>query len=183
MTQAPPARPAPPPWRAAGNAGRAALALFTIIPVRAGPAISRDDAARAIRWLPAAGALIAAPAAGVLVAAEAGGGHAPLRRLLAAVLAIAVLALLTGGLHLDGLADAADGLGSRRGPAESLAIMRRPDTGPFGVAALVFVLLLQVTALAAVPAGAVAGWALGLAVLTGRVAVLLIAGPGAAAAR
>ncbi|HZC40033.1 MAG TPA: hypothetical protein VE343_05115, partial [Streptosporangiaceae bacterium] len=63
MTQAPPARPAPPPWRAVGSAGRAALALFTIIPVRAAPAISRDDAARAIRWLPAAGVLIAAPAA------------------------------------------------------------------------------------------------------------------------
>ena len=87
---------------------------------------------------------------------------APRRRLLGAVLAVAVLGLLTGGLHLDGLADTADGLASRRPREEALTIMRQGDTGPLGVAALVLAVLLQVTALAALPGPlALAGLALG----------------------
>ena len=98
------------------------------------------------------------------------------RRLLGGVLAVAVLALLTGGLHLDGLADTADGLGSRRPAAEALAIMRRSDTGPLGVATLLLVVLIQVSALATVPRGLDGAGALVLAVVTGRVAVLLATG-------
>jgi len=106
-------------------AWRAALSLFTVVPV-AGPAeIRKDTAARAILWLPALGCLLAAVAAAVLFAVEVGGHSAP-RRLLAATLAVAVLALLTGGLHLDGLADTVDGLGSRRPRQEALDIMRAP---------------------------------------------------------
>lgn len=68
--------------------------------------------------------------------------------LLTSALALGVLALLTRGMHLDGLADVADGLGSgRRGP-EAVAIMRKSDIGPFGVVTLLVTLLLQVTALA-----------------------------------
>ena len=142
MTQAPPSRPERPEqparpgrsWRAGLVPLRTALGLFTILPVRAAPEIGRDDAARAVLWLPVVGLLLCVPAAAVLLAVEAGGHSGP-RRLLAAALAIGVLALLTGGLHLDGLADTADGLGSRRPRDEALAIMRRSDVGPFGVAA------------------------------------------------
>ena len=81
--------------------------------------------------------------------------------------------MLTGGLHLDGLADTADGLGSRRPAAAALDIMRRSDIGPMGVAALVLVLLIQVAALAAVPRLPLAAAALVLAEVTGRVAVVL----------
>jgi adenosylcobinamide-GDP ribazoletransferase len=64
-------------------------------------------------------------------------------------LTVATGALLTRGLHLDGLADTVDALGSyRRGPA-ALDIMKKPDVGPFGVAALVLVLLVQAAVLAA----------------------------------
>ena len=181
MTQAPPARQ-DRPWQAGLAALRDALGLFTILPVRAAPEISRRDAARAVLWLPAAGALLAVPAAGVLLAVEAGGHSAP-RRLLAAVLAIGVLALLTGGLHLDGLADTADGLGSRRPRDEALAIMRRSDVGPFGVAALLFTVLVQITALATVTPGWPGAGAVVLAAVTGRVAVVLATGPGSPAAR
>jgi adenosylcobinamide-GDP ribazoletransferase len=181
MTQAPPARQ-DRPWGAGLAALRDALGLFTILPVRAAPEIGRREAARAVLWLPAVGALLAAPAAGVLLAVEAGGHSAP-RRLLAAALATGVLALLTGGLHLDGLADTTDGLGSRRPRDEALAIMRRSDVGPFGVAALLFTVLVQITALATVGPGWPGAGAVVLAAVTGRVAVVLATGPGSPAAR
>ncbi len=181
MTQAPPAR-RHRPWRAGLAALRDALGLFTILPVRAAPEIGRPEAARAVLWLPAAGALLAVPAGGALLAVEAGGHSAP-RRLLAAVLAIGLLALLTGGLHLDGLADTADGLGSRRPRDEALAIMRRSDVGPFGVAAVLFTVLVQITALATVDPGWPGAGAVLLAAVTGRVAVVLATGPRSPAAR
>ena len=56
--------------------------------------------------------------------------------------------MLSRAIHLDGLADTADGLGSGRPPADALAIMRQSDVGPFGVATLVLTLLIQVSALA-----------------------------------
>src|SRR5579859_1372531 len=161
---------------------RHALGLFTIIPVRAAPRIGRDEAARAVLWLPVVGVLLAVPVAGVLLAVQASGRSTP-RLLLAATLATGVLALLTGGLHLDGLADTADGLGSRRTRDEALAIMRRSDVGPFGVAALIVVLLVQITALASIPPGWPGAAAAAAAVVTGRVAVVLATGPGSPAAR
>lgn len=184
MTQAPRAGPARS--GGSGQAGlaslRTALGLFTILPVKAAPEIGRDDVAGAVLWLPATGLLAAVPAAGVLLAVQAGGHSGP-RRLLAAALAVGVLALLTGGLHLDGLADTADGLGSRRPRDEALAIMRRSDIGPFGVAALLFTVLVQVTALATVAPGWPDAAALAVAAVTGRTAVVLATGPGSPAAR
>ena len=190
MTQAPPGPAGPPglpgppagPRRASLAPLRTSLGLFTVIPVRASPTIGAGDAARAVLWLPVVGALLAVPAAGVLLAVQAGGDSTP-RRLLAAALAIGVLALLTGGLHLDGLADTADGLGSRRPREEALAIMRRSDIGPFGVAALIFAVLIQITALATVSPGWPAAAAVMAAAVTGRVAVVLATGPGSPPAR
>jgi adenosylcobinamide-GDP ribazoletransferase len=70
--------------------------------------------------------------------------------LLQAAVLLAVWVAITGGLHLDGLADSADawlgGLGDR---ARTLAIMKDPCAGPAGVVALVLVLLLKLAALAA----------------------------------
>ena len=184
MTQAPPTEPGQQrrPRRAGLRPLRTALGLFTIIPVRAVPDIGRDEAGRAVLWLPVVGVLLAVPAAGVLLAVEAG-GHAAPRLLLAAALAVGTLAVLTGGLHLDGLADTADGLGSRRPRDQALAIMRRSDVGPFGVVALLLVVVVQITALATIAPGWPAAAALTLAVVTGRVAVVLATGPGSPAAR
>ena len=189
MTQAPPTEPGQQrrpgsrhPWRGGLRPLRTSLGLFTVIPVRAVPEIGRDEASRAVLWLPAVGVLLAVPAAGVLLAVEAG-GHATPRLLLAAALAVGALAVLTGGLHLDGLADTADGLGSRRPRDQALAIMRRSDVGPFGVVALVLVIVVQITALATIAPGWPAAAALALAVVTGRVAVVMATGPGSPAAR
>jgi adenosylcobinamide-GDP ribazoletransferase len=158
---------------------RAALSLFTVIPVRAPAELDADATARAMFWLPVVGLLLGLVAAGGLAIAAAGRPSVP-RQLLGAAVAVALLAALTGGLHLDGLADTGDGLGSRRPAADALAIMRRPDIGPLGVVTLVLVLLIQVTALAAVPRGWPAVAALVLAAVTGRVAAVLATGVPAA---
>ena len=60
---------------------------------------------------------------------------------------VAAGALLTRGLHLDGLADTVDALGSYRTGAAALEIMKKPDIGPFGVAAIALTLLIQAAAL------------------------------------
>jgi adenosylcobinamide-GDP ribazoletransferase len=158
-------------------AWRTALSLFTILPVGGGAELGEDQAVRAVRWLPAVGLLLGLAGAAVIL--SVGGSPGP-RRLLGAALAVALLALLTGGLHLDGLADTADGFGSRRGRAEALAIMRRSDVGPMGVTALVLVLLIQVSALAAIPRVPLAAAALVLAEVTGRAAVVVATGSPAA---
>lgn len=122
---------------------RFAFGTLTVLPVR----VNRWDreAAR--------GGMLCAPVVGLVVggcAATLGGlllflGTGPL---LAAVASAAVPAVLTRGLHLDGLADTADGLGSGKPAEDALRIMKQSDIGPFGVLTLVFVLLAQVAALA-----------------------------------
>ncbi len=158
--------------RAERGSLRAAVSMFTILPVGGPETIGPALARRITLWLPAVGLLLALPAAGIVYGVEAGDDTVP-RRLLGATLAIAALGLLTGGLHLDGLADTADGLGSRKPADQALGIMRRSDTGPMGVATLVFTVLVQITALASVAPGWQAAAALAAAVVTSRVAVVL----------
>lgn len=118
------------------------LGLFSTLPVPPTLTIDRAAARSAIAWFPATGAIIGA--CGGLVAALPYWLGQPL---LGSVMGAATIAWVTGGLHLDGIADTADGLGSRKPPAEGLAIMKRSDIGPMGVAALVFVVLLGVASL------------------------------------
>lgn len=69
-----------------------------------------------------------------------------------AVTLVALLALLTRGLHLDGLADTCDGLGAGGARERVLAVMDDPHTGVFGLLAVVFVILFKVYAIAALGA-------------------------------
>ncbi len=105
--------------------------------------------------------------------------------LLAAVASVAVPAALTRGLHLDGLADTADGLGSGRPAEDALRIMKQSDVGPFGVLTLVLVLLAQVAALAQAYGGSWGRGALAAVVsaVAARVALTLAARTGVPAAR
>ncbi|MFI6086744.1 adenosylcobinamide-GDP ribazoletransferase [Streptomyces sp. NPDC051218] len=97
--------------------------------------------------------MLCAPLAGIVIglcAAALGGalmalGAGPLP---AAVATAAVPATLTRGLHLDGLADTADGLGSAKPADQALRIMKQSDVGPFGVITLLLTLLAQVAVLA-----------------------------------
>ncbi|WP_432891787.1 adenosylcobinamide-GDP ribazoletransferase [Kribbella sp. CA-245084] len=101
---------------------------------------------RAMVLAPVVGVVIGGVAAGVIAVAQL---VKPEADLLAAVLGVLVIAGLSGGLHLDGLADFSDALGSRRDRETMLRIMKQSDIGPFGVVAIVGVLLLDVAALTA----------------------------------
>ncbi|MCW3841413.1 adenosylcobinamide-GDP ribazoletransferase [Micromonospora yasonensis] len=158
---------------------RLAATTFTTLPVRAGR-IDRDVAGAAMALAPAIGALLGALLAAVLLLTAM---LAP--PLVAAGVAVAVGALLTRGLHLDGLADTVDALGSYRRGAAALEIMKKPDVGPFGVVALVVVLLLQAAVLAEL---AGRGWPATLAAVVaataaGRLGVVLACRRGVPAAR
>ena len=130
--------------------------------------LPRHLAGQAMAWAPAVGLGLGIVAAAVLFIADRLLGTGSLA---AAVLAVAALALMTRGLHLDGLADLADGLGSRKPADQALTIMRRSDIGPFGVAALVLTLLVQVAALSRAEADGHGVAALLAAAVTGRLAL------------
>lgn len=123
---------------------RLLFGTLTILPVQAPRALDRDVAGRAMLLAPLAG-LVLALLVGVPLQLGWRYGHGS--SALLAALAIGALAVLTRAMHLDGLADVADGLGSGRRGEGALAIMKKSDIGPFGVATLVVVLLLQVVAL------------------------------------
>ena len=147
-----------------------AVALLTVVPV---PARAATSARGVLPWAPLVGLALGGIAAGVGVL-----GARAVSPLAGAVLALAVLALLTRGLHLDGLADTADGLGPLRDRGRALAVMRQGDVGPFGVAAVVLVLLLQASC-AAVLLASEEGWpAVWLAVTVARLAMTRTGLPG-----
>ncbi len=116
----------------------AALTLLTIVPL---PKRAPSEAALAPLWLPAVGAALGAVAAGVLQLAAPVFGRGP-----ASVLAVAALVLASGGLHQDGLADCADGVGVHGDRARRLEAMRDPRIGTFGGLALLIWLMVTVSA-------------------------------------
>jgi adenosylcobinamide-GDP ribazoletransferase len=116
-----------------------AITFLTILPVR-----TRDGTADAAPgWFALVGALLGAVAAGIYAGSEELWG-APV----AAILAVVALVILTGGLHLDGLADCADGLGVRGARERRLQAMRDPAIGSFGALALLLWGLLLTVSLA-----------------------------------
>ena len=116
---------------------RRALSFLTVL----GRAAEPNE--RTLSWFPLVGI-----AAGAVVGAAWWVAGRIWPAAVAAVVAVAVDAVLTGCLHLDGLADAADGLLPAVGRARRLEIMADPRVGAFGAVALVLVLSLRTTALA-----------------------------------
>lgn len=128
------------------DAVRLALGTLSVLPAGQPTAVDRRTWGRALALAPVIGAVLGGLASVVAVGLTEV-GDAPL---LGAVVGVAGLALLTGGLHLDGLADVADGLGSRKPPDGARTVMKRSDIGPSGVVTLTLVLLVQVSAIAQV---------------------------------
>lgn len=116
---------------------RSALGFLTIV----GGAAPPDR--RAPAWFGVVGALV-----GLTVGAVWWGAGELWPPLLAALLAVTADVVLTGMLHLDGLADSADGLLPPVERERRLAIMSTPDIGAFGVVAVLVVLVARVAALA-----------------------------------
>lgn len=152
---------------------RGALAFLTPIGGAAHPS------PLCLPWFPVVGALVGGAVGGVWW-----GASELWPPLVAAALAVSADLALTGVLHIDGLADTADGLLPPVPPEERAAIMAAPDVGAFGATAIVVVLLLRTAALAStdveVPV-VVALWAASRAVMAGVLVSMPYAGGGLAA--
>ncbi|MBI3547269.1 MAG: adenosylcobinamide-GDP ribazoletransferase [Gammaproteobacteria bacterium] len=115
-----------------------ALQFLTRIPVLRLTNISAQERGRSVLYYPVVGLLIGALLSGMhisLVTADAS--------LQAAIILLAWV-LITGGLHLDGLADSADAWAGSHGEREkALRIMKDAASGPAGVTAIVLILLLK----------------------------------------
>lgn len=147
-----------------------AVAFLTVV----GGAHAPD--ARTLRWFPLVGAAL-----GGVVGLAWWGADALWPPLVAAAIAVTVDLGLTGMLHLDGLADTADGLLPPADRDRRLANMAAPDVGAFGVAVVAVTLLLRVTALASStvePLAIVALWAASRTAVAAVPALVPYARPG-----
>jgi adenosylcobinamide-GDP ribazoletransferase len=118
---------------------RSAVALLTILPVRAGAA---HVPARALPCYPLVGLLL-----GLLLAGAGTGLRWLFPNAVTAVLLVALWVGITGGLHLDGVADSCDALFAVSSPARRLAILHDVHHGTFGVVGLVLLLVGKVVVL------------------------------------
>jgi adenosylcobinamide-GDP ribazoletransferase len=118
----------------------AAIGLLTRIPVPAAP--DPETAGRSMRWFPLVGAAIGGIYA---VVAWLAAPHLP-----ATVVAVIVVigeAMLTGALHMDGLADTADGFGGGKSREDILRIMRDPAIGSYGAVAIALLIAFKIVVL------------------------------------
>src|SRR2546427_5335192 len=125
------------------RAAVAAITFLTHIPLGRRVALDEADVARGALLFPVIGSGVGAAVGGAALLF-----HAALPAFTAAALALVLGAVLTGGLHLDGLADTADALGADS-RERALQIMRDPGIGAFGATALGLDLLLKASAIAA----------------------------------
>jgi adenosylcobinamide-GDP ribazoletransferase len=138
-----------------------ALRFLTILPIPGLPPMAESGVGRAIAFFPLAGAVVGALLAGLGLAAGVlwGGGVRP-------VVLVVGWAIITAGLHLDGLSDTFDAVLSWRPREHKLEIMKDSRIGAMGALALIGVLALKVAWLGA----AGEGWlrAVWLAPILGR---------------
>lgn len=118
---------------------RGAVAFLTVLPVH-GPVAPLG---RSAAFFPLVGAALGWVGAGIYMATAT-----VLPRHAAALVTLAFLAILTGGLHEDGFADVADAFRSHRSPDQIMAILKDSRIGTFGALALIFSVLLRMYSLA-----------------------------------
>jgi adenosylcobinamide-GDP ribazoletransferase len=122
-----------------------AARYLTIVPLPGRPHLGVAGLGRAAGWFPVVGLAI-----GVVLVALEWVTSRLFPSLLAALLTVTAWKLITGGLHLDGLADCLDGLGGRDAE-HRLAIMRDSRIGALGAIGLILFLLLEITSIAELP--------------------------------
>lgn len=109
--------------------------LLTRFPAPQGPDFSETDATKSLSFYPLIGALIGCLIAGILWVGQS-------QPIIASIVAISAYVMSTGALHIDGLADTADGwLGGHGNTKRTLEIMRDSQTGVAGVVAIGLLLL------------------------------------------
>lgn len=145
----------------------AAFRFLTVLPLPGNRGRQPGDLAAALPYFPLVGLSI-----GLILAAAARLFVPICPPALLAVLLTAIMAALSGALHLDGLADTADGFASARDRERVLVIMRDSRIGAMGVTALLGVLALKAAALDSMPLSRLAA-ALVLAPVVGRAAILV----------
>ncbi|MBI5840656.1 MAG: adenosylcobinamide-GDP ribazoletransferase [Chloroflexi bacterium] len=123
-----------------------AFNLLTILPLPASKAWQAGDSGRAAGWYSFVGLCL-----GGIVAALVSLLGLYFSQTVTAAISLAAWIALTGGLHLDGLADCFDGMFHASNPERRLQIMRDPHVGSFGAIGLVLVLLVKFSALASLP--------------------------------
>lgn len=133
------------------------LQFLTILPVQRHHELPAQEIGRTVRYFPIVGLII-----GLIVAIGAKVFGGLMEGAAADALTLALWVLITGALHLDGLADASDGLYAGKQSDEVLRIMRDSHTGVMGVVAVALVLLLKLAGLLSLPAS---GRFLALAIL------------------
>lgn len=115
-----------------------ALQFLTQFPVRFTTEPSKESIGRSIIYYPIVGLLIG------LILTALGWLLSGFPPLITAALLLILWVSVTGGLHLDGLADSADAwVGGMGNQEKTLAIMKDPNCGPAGVVAIVLLLLLK----------------------------------------
>jgi adenosylcobinamide-GDP ribazoletransferase len=130
------------PSGTSARAAAAAMTFLTSVPLGRRMVLDGADVARGALFFPVVGAGVGAAAGGIAVLA-----HPRLPALAAAGIALAVAVLLTGGMHVDALADTADAVGAST-RERALEIMRDSRVGAFGVTALILDLLVKAAAVA-----------------------------------
>jgi adenosylcobinamide-GDP ribazoletransferase len=121
---------------------RIAFGLMTILPIKLPDDWQAGDSGRASVWYPFVGLVI-----GGLTWLTWMGTMRIFPPLVAGIFTLIVWVLLTGGLHLDGLADCCDGLLASTSIERRLEIMKDPRLGAFGGIGLILVLFLKVATL------------------------------------
>lgn len=123
-----------------------AIGFLTVLPVPVKGEFKPADMGKAMAFFPVAGAVIG----GVLIATDV--VLSPILPVAVVdFILIAILALLTGGLHLDGLADTCDGLYGGKTREDALAIMKDSRVGAIGAVGLIMTIGLKFTAIHEVP--------------------------------
>jgi len=161
------------------DAWRLATGTLTAIPVRAPRTVDRTTAGLAMVLAPFA---VLPLAVGVVVVLGLT-AEIPLATPVGGVLAVGLLALGSRAMHLDGLADTADGLTASYDRERSLTVMKSGTSGPAGVTAIVIVLLLQAMGFTALVGDWSTAVVAGLAVCLSRVALAWCCSPLFTAAR
>lgn len=126
----------------------AALRFFTIIPIPGNRGTSEESLSGSLNYFSLVGTAI-----GLVMAAGGWLAWQFFPPWVAAVISVFLLLAVSGGLHLDGLADSADGFFSARPKERVLEIMRDSHIGVMGVIAIVMVLLMKSVCLANMSAG------------------------------